>query len=140
MDIRTTTHELSSEGRTAIHDITSAVRETVDETGFGEGQVTVFSVGSTSGISTLEFEPGLVKHDIAAMFERLAPYDEAWRHNLTWGDDNGSSHLRSFLTGTSLTVPFEGGRLILGTWQQIVLVDYDTRPRKRRFVVQVLGK
>jgi secondary thiamine-phosphate synthase enzyme len=112
----------------------------IDELEMQEGQACVFGIGSTTGITTLEYEPGLVHTDVKAMFQHFAPYGKAYKHNQTWGDDNGAAHLRSFLVGTSFNVPFVNGKLILGTWQQIVFVDFDTRPRDRRVVVQVYGK
>ena len=99
----------------------------------------ISAVGSTTGITTLEFEPGLVDHDVDEMFETFAPYDKSYTHNKTWGDDNGAAHLRSAVTGTCITLPFIDGRLILGTWQQIVFMDFDTRPRSRTVVVQMMG-
>jgi secondary thiamine-phosphate synthase enzyme len=105
-----------------------------------EGHVLISAIGSTSGITTLEYEPGLVRHDVADMFELIAPYGKSYKHNQTWGDDNGGAHLRSMITGTSQTLPFIDGQLILGTWQQIVFMDFDTRPRSRRVIIQITGK
>lgn len=127
-------------GRTDIINITEQVGDIIGDSGFLEGQATVFGIGSTGGISTVEYEPGLVKQDIAEMFQHFAPYRKAYAHNRTWGDDNGAAHLRSTLTGTSFTVPFQEGEMILGTWQQIVFLDFDTRPRAREVVVQVMGR
>ena len=104
------------------------------------GTVTVFAVGSTAGITTTEYEPGLVNHDLKALFDKLAPEDGVYRHEETWHDDNGHSHVRASLLGPSLTVPLVNGRLTLGTWQQIILIDFDTRVRDRHVVVQVLGE
>jgi secondary thiamine-phosphate synthase enzyme len=99
--------------------------------------VTVFCQGSTGGVTTIEYEPGL-KHDIRAFLETLLPYDRDYEHHKTWNDDNGSAHLRSALIGPSLTVPFVRKELSLGTWQQIVFLDFDTRPRKRTLILQVV--
>ncbi len=99
----------------------------------------ISAVGSTTGVTTLEFEPGLVDRDVNEMFEIFAPYGKSYKHNQTWGDDNGAAHLRSTLTGTSITIPFVDGQLILGTWQQVVFMDFDTRPRDRTVVVQLMG-
>ena len=96
-------------------------------------------MGSTTGITSLEYEPGLVNHDIARMLDKLAPYGVNYEHNKTWGDDNGAAHLRSALVGTSQSFPFQEGRLLLGTWQQVVFMDFDTRPRDRTIVVQLTG-
>ncbi len=140
LDIVTSIIEFSSKGNTDIIDVTEKVADKVEESGFSEGNVTVFGVGSTTGISTIEYEPGLVKHDIAEFWQKIAPYGVNYSHNQTWGDDNGASHIRSTTQGSSLTVPFKNGEMILGTWQQIIFVDFDTRPRSRRVVVQVIGK
>lgn len=140
MKIETRTIHFNTKGRTDIINLTPWVSEQLTDTGLKEGQITVFAIGSTTGISTLEYEPGLVDHDVEDMFEQLAPYRKNYHHNQTWGDDNGSAHLRSLLTGTSYTVPFLAGKLLLGTWQQIVFLDFDTRPRDRRVVLQFLGK
>ncbi len=98
----------------------------------------MFVVGSTAGITTIEFEPGAV-HDLNAVFEEVAPRAAAYRHHLRWGDDNGSSHVRAAMLGPSITVPFKNGELLLGTWQQIALFEFDTRPRRRELVVQIIG-
>ena len=103
------------------------------------GQVLAFVPGSTAGITTVEFEPGLV-HDIQEFFERLIPEGPNYHHHDTWGDDNGSSHVRAALLKPSLTIPFENSQLLLGTWQQVVFVDFDTRGRDRSIVVQVIGE
>lgn len=129
---------VQSTGNTDVIDITQGVRNEVGKIGINAGVATVFVVGSTAGITTLEFEPGLVA-DLKELFSRLAPAEAPYRHNLRWGDDNGHSHLCSSLLGTSLSVPLVEGRLSLGTWQQIVLIDFDIRPRRRDIVVQVLG-
>ena len=103
------------------------------------GIAAVFVVGSTAGVTTIEFEPGAVA-DLNGLFERLAPRSTEYRHHLRWGDDNGSSHVRAALLGPSLTVPFVDGALTLGTWQQIMLLEFDTRPRTREVVVQIVGE
>ncbi len=140
LDLFTDSITFETKGHTDIINITEQVADIVGDSGFVEGQALIFAVGSTGAISTVEYEPGLVNEDIAAMFEHFAPYGKGYAHNRTWGDDNGAAHLRSTLTGTSFTVPFQEGELILGTWQQIVFLDYDTRKRAREVVVQVLGK
>ncbi len=131
--------EFSTKGQTDIIDLTSEISRIISGNDFQEGQVTVFGIGSTTGITTIEYEPGLINQDVARMFEQFAPYGVPYQHNKTWGDDNGSSHLRSFLTGTSKTFPFQNSKLITGTWQQIVFVDFDTRSRSRKVAVQLLG-
>lgn len=130
---------MKTEGNTHIIDITGNVQDILSKAGFIEGTVTVFAVGSTGGITTLEFEPGLVKTDLPRLFDILAPYGDHYAHHNTWGDDNGSSHLKASLLGCSLVVPFIDGNLVLGTWQQIVFIDFDTRPRNRKVVVQLSG-
>ena len=140
MKIETRTIQFKTKGRTDIVNLTPSIKEQLMGTGLKEGQVTVFAIGSTTGISTLEYESGLVNHDVRDMFEKFAPYRYNYHHNQTWGDDNGSSHLRSLLTGTSYSAPFIDGKLLLGTWQQIVFLDFDTRPRERRVVLQFMGK
>jgi secondary thiamine-phosphate synthase enzyme len=119
-------------------DLTREVAEAVRGSGIREGIATVFVTGSTAGITTLEFEPGLV-HDLTAAFERLYPREMEYRHHERWGDDNGHSHVRASMLGSSIVVPVSGGELTLGTWQQIVLVDFDTRSREREYLVQTLG-
>ncbi|MFW5759940.1 MAG: secondary thiamine-phosphate synthase enzyme YjbQ [Cyclobacteriaceae bacterium] len=140
MDIITKTIELGTKGKTDIIDITDKVRSVLVETSLQEGMVHVFAIGSTTAITTVEYEPGLVNHDIAEMLQQIAPYGKDYHHNQTWGDDNGGSHLRSTLMGTHFTAPFSRGNLVLGTWQQIIFIDFDTRPRSRKVVVQVMGK
>ncbi len=132
--------EFETQGHTDILNITEQVQGIVTESGCQEGQALIFSVGSTGAISTVEYEPGLVNKDVAEMFDIFSPYKKGYAHNETWGDDNGAAHLRSTLTGTSFTVPFQDGGLLLGTWQQIVLIDFDTRKRTREVVVQVIGR
>jgi secondary thiamine-phosphate synthase enzyme len=103
------------------------------------GTATVFVVGSTAGVTTIEFEPGAIA-DLNGVFERLAPRNADYQHHLRWGDDNGSSHVRAALLGPSITVPFVDGALTLGTWQQVMLLEFDTRPRRREIVVQIVGE
>jgi secondary thiamine-phosphate synthase enzyme len=111
----------------------------VTKSGIRDGLVTSFVVGSTAGVTTIEFEPGAI-HDLNTVFEELAPRDGSYRHHLRWGDDNGSSHVRAALVGPSVTVPFQDGELLLGTWQQIALFEFDTQPRRREVVVQIVGE
>jgi secondary thiamine-phosphate synthase enzyme len=139
MAIATDTLTISSKGETDIVDLTAKVQEVVQRHGFREGQALVFVSGSTAGLTTLEYEPGLLQ-DLPAAFERLAPRGLRYAHEDTWHDGNGHSHVRASLLGPSLTVPFREGRLLLGTWQQIVLLDFDNRPRKREVVVQLSGE
>ena len=136
--VETFTRHVKTTGQGDAHDVTGAVSAAVAESGVSSGIATIFVVGSTAAVTTIEFEPGAVA-DLNAVFERLAPRDRAYRHHERWGDDNGSSHVRAAMLGPSLTVPFRQGALLLGTWQQIVLIELDTRPRTRQFIVQVLG-
>jgi secondary thiamine-phosphate synthase enzyme len=131
--------DVSTRGQNDAHDITLAVAEAVAASGIAAGLATVFVVGSTAGITTIEFEPGAVA-DLNQVFEAIAPRQGKYRHHLRWGDDNGSSHVRAAMLGPSLTVPFVDGVLTLGTWQQIMLLEFDTRPRRREFVIQVVGE
>ena len=136
-----TTHELQlhTRGHCDIQDITSQVADAVRDSGLQAGIATVFCPGSTGGLTTIEYESGVLT-DLQQVFDEIAPPDRDYRHHLRWGDDNGHSHVRAALIGPSLTVPFVEGRLTLGTWQQIVFLDFDTRARSRRLVVQVMGE
>ena len=131
--------EVPTRGQGDIHDITDLVSAAVAESTCAAGIATVFIVGSTAAVTTIEFEPGAVA-DLNRSLESIAPRDADYRHHLRWGDDNGSSHVRAALVGPSLTIPIVDGKLILGTWQQVALVELDTRPRKREIVIQVVGE
>jgi secondary thiamine-phosphate synthase enzyme len=131
--------DVATKGQGDARDITEKVASAVTETRMRAGIATVFVVGSTAGITTIEFEPGAVA-DLNSVFERLAPRNAEYRHHLRWGDDNGSSHVRAALLGPSITVPFTNSTLALGTWQQIMLLEFDTRPRRREVVIQMLGE
>ncbi|HUH82596.1 MAG TPA: secondary thiamine-phosphate synthase enzyme YjbQ [Nitrososphaerales archaeon] len=139
MPVLTKRLELGTEGENDIIDMTGEVQQAVEESGLDAGVVTVFVPGSTAAITTIEFEPGLAK-DFPAMLERAAPEGIEYEHQRAWHDDNGRSHVKASLVGPSLSVPFEKGVLTLGTWQQIVLVELDIRPRRREIVVQVMGE
>lgn len=137
--VKTDSIEVSSVGHTDIQNITASVQRAVSASGLRAGTVTVFCPGSTGGLTTIEYEEGVIA-DLRAVLDEIAPPDRDYRHHLRWGDDNGSAHIRAALIGPSLTVPFTGGRLTLGTWQQIIFLDFDTRPRTRRLVVQMIGQ
>ena len=122
-----------------MHDLTRPVQEAVRRSGLQAGIVTVFCPSSTSALTTIEYEPGALA-DLRRLLDELAPADQPYQHNLRWGDGNGHSHLRAALLGPSLTIPFIAGRLTLGTWQQIVYVDFDNRPRQREIVMQIMGE
>ncbi len=130
---------ISTRGDSDVVDVTPAVQALVEQHAFEEGQALVFVPGSTAALTTLEYEPGLIE-DLPAAFERWAPRGLRYAHHEQWHDGNGHSHVRASLLGPSLTVPFSAGRLLLGTWQQIVLIDFDNRPRERRLVVQLQGR
>jgi secondary thiamine-phosphate synthase enzyme len=131
--------QLQTEGNCDILDITSQVRNAVTASKLRDGIVTVFCPGPTGGLSTIEYESGAL-HDLERTLDQIAPPDRDYRHHLRWGDDNGHSHVRAAMIGPSLTVPFVDGDLTLGTWQQIVFLDFDTRPRSRRLVLQIIGE
>lgn len=131
--------ELQTEGHSDVRDVTAQVARIVRESGLGGGTVTVFCPGATGSVTTIEYESGAVA-DLQRALDEIAPAGRDYRHHLRWGDDNGHSHVRAALMGPSLAVPFVEGRLTLGTWQQIVFVDFDTRPRERTLVVQVVGE
>jgi secondary thiamine-phosphate synthase enzyme len=135
----THTHEASTSGQGDAHDLTATVSKALGSSGLSAGVATVFVVGSTAGVTTLEFESGVV-HDLDRALEDLAPREAEYRHHLRWGDDNGSSHVRAALVGPSVTIPFAAKRLMLGTWQQIVLLELDTQPRQRQVVIQLMGE
>lgn len=137
--VYTHTFRLSARGHSDMHDITPQVEEAVSASGLRDGMVIVFTPSSTSGITTIEFESGALS-DLKQLFERVAPEDAEYLHNLRWGDGNGYAHVRAALLGPSLTVPLVNGRLRLGTWQQITFIDFDNRPRQREIVVQVVGE
>jgi secondary thiamine-phosphate synthase enzyme len=120
-------------------DLTEEVQAEISATGVRVGQAALLVHGSTAALTTLEYEPGLVNHDIGAALERLAPRDDRYVHEETWHDDNGHSHVRASLIGPSLSLPIVDGRVPLGTWQQIVVVDSDTRPRERTIHLSVVG-
>jgi secondary thiamine-phosphate synthase enzyme len=138
MKIDTKDIYLNTEGFSDIHNVTPKVQSIVRESGVDEGFCHIFAVGSTASVSTMEFEPALVK-DIKEKLEDFASETMRSHHSETWGDDNGFSHIRATFMGPGITVPVRNGKCILGTWQQIVVLDHDNRPRKRHVVVQVVG-
>lgn len=139
MEITTTSVSLRTTGGTHVVDVTRQVEEKLAETGLKEGQVTLFVPGSTAGLTTVEYEPGLVQ-DLQEFFERILPRSQSYHHNRRWEDGNGHSHVRASLLKPSLTIPFARGQLVLGTWQQIVFVDFDIRARQRQVIIQFIGK
>ena len=139
MIVLNTTVRVESKGEDDIIDLTEDAARIVRESSAKDGILTIFVSGSTAAVTTTEFEPGLRK-DIPAMLGRIAPKEIRYEHDNTWHDGNGRSHVKASLIGPSLVVPFAQGRLVLGTWQQIVFLELDTRPRTRRIVMQVLGE
>jgi len=130
---------LQTSGNGDVQDITPRVAQLLAKSGLSAGVVTLFTASSTSALTTIEFESGAVS-DLQRMFDETVPPNRHYQHNLRWGDGNGHSHVRAALLGPSLSVPFVEKRLTLGTWQQIVFVDFDNRPRSRRVVVQIMGE
>jgi secondary thiamine-phosphate synthase enzyme len=128
---------ISTEGNGDIVNLNPELTNRIREVK-GDALLHVFVGGSTAAITSVEFEPGLVKHDLPALFQRLAPDDAHYDHEATWNDDNGHSHVRSALLGPGLTVPITNGKLLTGEWQQVVLIDFDTRPRRRQIICTVI--
>lgn len=137
--VATTYIDVKTKGRRDVVDITGDLQEAVTKSGVRAGIVTIFVSGSTAALTTIEYEPGLVQ-DIDLFLEKILPYGGKYHHHETWHDDNGAAHLQAALLGPSLTVPFTDGKLTLGTWQQVVLIDCDTRPRSRKLVAQMMGE
>ena len=137
--IETHTFRVKSKGDCDIIDITDQVQDIVRKNDFDEGNALVFVGGSTAGITTIEYEPGLIK-DYPKFFERIAPKNIDYNHDNTWHDGNGHAHVRASLQGASFTVPFKNSTLLLGTWQQIIFVDFDNKARNREIIVQITGK
>lgn len=138
MAVVTKSIRLTTKGDTDILDITAEVERCVAESGVSTGIATVFVPGSTAGVTTIEYESGAVR-DLKEAWGRIAPQDMHYHHNARWGDGNGHSHVRAAMLGASLTVPFASSELLLGTWQQVVLVDFDNRSRSREIIVQIIG-
>ena len=137
--VKTQEITVKTKGNCEVVDITEQVGRAVAQSDIRDGAVTVFNVGSTAGITTTEYEPGLANYDLKAAFEKIAPEHGRYEHEKTWHDDNGHAHVRASLLGPSLSVPIVAGRLTLGTWQQVILVDFDTRPRNRTIICQIVG-
>ena len=139
MPVKTASLTLSTRGNADVQDISAALADMVAKSGLKNGTVTVFCPSSTSGVTTIEYEPGAVA-DLRRLFDEIIPPGRAYAHEAAWHDGNGHSHVRAALLGPSLTVPFVDGRLTLGTWQQIIYVDFDVRARRRELVVQMMGE
>lgn len=138
MNVITRQLEFETEGSGHIVDVTNGVADVVARAAITNGVATLFTPSATSGLTTIEYESGCVR-DLQRLFDEIADPERPYAHNARWGDGNGHSHVRAALLGASLAVPFVDGRLTLGTWQQIVFVDFDNRPRQRRLVVQLMG-
>ena len=139
MTVKTASLDLSTRGNADILDVTEPIRGAVAESGVKNGLVTVFTPSSTSALTTIEYEGGAL-NDLRRLFDEIIPADRDYAHNARWGDGNGHSHIRAALLGASLSVPFVNGRLTLGTWQQIIFIDFDNRPRKRELILQIIGE
>ena len=137
--VTTTSIHIQTRGDCDLIDITGEVAHRVRESGLKDGTVTVFVPGSTGGVTTIEYENGVLS-DLQSMWQRIVPRDIPYRHDAAWGDGNGHAHVRAALLGPSLVIPFVSGRLTLGTWQQVVLADFDNRPRSRDIVLQIMGE
>jgi len=136
---RLETISVQSKGWCDIIDITQQVNSILEVSEMRDGIAVVFVAGSTAGITTIEYEPGLLE-DLQSAFRRMVPENISYQHDNRWGDGNGFSHVRASILGPSLALPFASGKLLLGTWQQIVLVDFDNRPRARRVLVRIIGE
>ena len=134
-----TQFSIKTKGFSDIHDITAKVQDIIRKSGITDGLVNIFSVGSTASITTIEYEPALVD-DMKDKLEEFASHTMKSRHSETWGDDNGFSHIRATFMGPGLTAPVSDGNVVLGTWQQICVIDHDNRPRERKIFVQVMGE
>ena len=132
--------KISSKAYCDVINITEQVQEAIYESGIKDGILNLHISGSTGAISTTEYEPGLVQHDIEELFESIIPYKKNYKHHNTWGDHNGAGHLRSFLIKTSQTFPFQNSKLILGTWQAIIFANFDEKPRLRKIYCQIIGE
>ncbi|MCJ7724221.1 MAG: secondary thiamine-phosphate synthase enzyme YjbQ [Anaerolineales bacterium] len=139
MTVKTQSIHLNTKGNADIIDITSQVNQAVSQSGVVDGVVTIFCPSSTSALTTIEFESGCLA-DLRRLFDEILPSDRIYAHNASWGDGNGHAHVRAALLGPSLAVPLVSGRLTLGTWQQIIYIDFDTHPRQRELVLQVIGE
>lgn len=139
MRIITDSIDIATRGHTDIVDVTHEITDALTHSGLKEGNVTIFISGSTAGVTTIEYESGLLQ-DLPEAFEKFAPTGVTYHHDARWGDGNGYAHVRAAIVGGSFTVPFQAGKLLLGTWQQIVVIDFDNRPRRRSIVVQMIGE
>lgn len=139
MPVKTHTLQIETQGNAHVVDISKQLSETILETGLSNGIITVFCPSATSALTTIEYESGVI-NDLKRLFDEIIDPDRHYEHNARWGDGNGHSHVRAALLGPSLTIPFVEGRLTLGTWQQVIFIDFDNRARRRSLVAQVIGE
>lgn len=139
MKILTENIQLSTKGHNQIIDITTDVEAIIQKSGITDGIVNLFVVGSTAGITTIEYEPGLLK-DLLEILDKIAPMNKRYHHDDAWGDGNGYAHIRASLLGASITIPISGAAMSLGTWQQVILVDFDNRARERKIICKIMGE
>jgi secondary thiamine-phosphate synthase enzyme len=139
MAIKTFSLSLTTGGNADIRDITEPVASQISQSGLKDGTVTIFCPSATSGVTTIEYESGTLS-DLRRLFDEIIPQNREYAHNERWHDGNGHSHIRAALLGPSLTIPFVNRQLTLGTWQQVIYVDFDNRPRRRELVLQVIGE
>lgn len=139
MTVKSLSIQLSTRGDAEIHDITDQIENAISKSGLKAGTVTVFCPSSTSALTTIEYESGAL-NDLRRLFDEIVPPNREYAHNARWHDGNGHSHVRAALLGPSLTIPFVEGQLTLGTWQQVIYVDFDNKPRRRELVVQLIGE
>jgi secondary thiamine-phosphate synthase enzyme len=137
--VKTEEIKFDSKGYCHIVDVTEQISEKISSSGINSGTVTIFTPSATTGLTTIEYEPGLLQ-DVPEFMEKILPSDVSYKHDETWHDGNGFSHMRAALIGPDITVPFTDGRMHLGTWQQIVFLDFDNRNRSRRLVLQIMGE
>jgi len=140
MSVETHHIQIKTRGNNEVLNLTPQLVDVLNRAEISNGTATLFAVGSTAGITTTEYEPGLVNHDLKHYFNKFAPEDAHYEHEETWHDDNGHAHVRASLLGPSLTVPIIDRRPTLGTWQQVILIDFDTKSRSRDVVVQLIGE
>jgi len=139
MSVKTTSISLNTRGNADVHDITGQVARSIFQSGLKDGTATIFCPSSTSALTTIEYESGAIS-DLRRLFDEIIPQNREYAHNERWHDGNGHSHVRAALLGPSLTIPFVDGQLTLGTWQQIIYVDFDNRPRQRKLILQLVGE
>lgn len=139
MTVKTTSISLGTKGNADIHDITNQIASAISKSGLTAGTATIFCPSSTSALTTIEYESGALR-DLRRLFDEIIPADREYAHNARWHDGNGHSHVRAALLGPSITIPIVDSQLTLGTWQQVIYVDFDNRPRQRELIVQLIGE